>query len=402
MQPAIPLELIFTSEDSMRTDYELRVCGALIGGAIGDGMGAPVEGWGAEQILENFADWDFTKFIPPQGWDGTSHYWKGNGRITDDTLMVEALMDAYIGAGAHLDAYGYAEHLLPRVVNKVVWVPEYQKEMPIFERLWVPEKYPRWRLEYNNADPRTAGVGNMCNCGVAMWIMPVGAVNAGDPQAAYQEAAAIGHAHNESFAVEAAAVLAAAFAEAFATNEIDSVIDAAIDLSQDGTRRACQASVNAADPGDALGDFIRNVRAAVAPYDQRTEHTTDDRPLTVVKGEPSDVGRPSRVMSIEELPVALAVLKYGKGDLLKTLRAGVCYGRDCDSIAGMACGLLGALDGPGQLPVSLTEALAKTNRRDFKDLAQRFARIAQAIFLSDRERFARRTAVLGDVHMEVQ
>ncbi|MEX0655173.1 MAG: ADP-ribosylglycohydrolase family protein [Phycisphaeraceae bacterium] len=386
----------------MARDYELRVSGALIGGAIGDGMGAPVEGWGPEQILQNFTDWDFTQFIPPQGWDGVSHYWKGNGRITDDTLMVEALMGAYLEAGTHLDAYGYAEHLLPRVVHKAVWVPEYQQQMPIFERLWVPEKYPRWRLEYNNADPRTAGVGNMCNCGVAMWIMPVGAVNAGDPQTAYQEAAAIGHAHNESFAVEAAAVLAGAFAEAFATDSIDKVVGAAIGLAQDGTRRACEASVGAADPGAALADFIRNVRTAVARYDQRTEHTSDDRPLSLVKGEPTDVGRPSRVMSIEELPVALAVLKYGEGDFLKTLRAGVCYGRDCDSIAGMACGLFGALCGPGQLPASLTEALAKTNRRDFGALAERFAQTARSIFVRDRERFARRAEVLGGTPVEAR
>ncbi|MFW6061804.1 MAG: ADP-ribosylglycohydrolase family protein [Planctomycetota bacterium] len=242
----------------MTTDYESRISGALIGGALGDAMGAPVEGWAPEAILESFRDWDFTRFIPPQGWDGHSHYWKGNGRITDDTLMVEALIDAYAEAGDHLDAYGYARHLLPRVVGKVVWVPEYQQEMPIFERLWVPEKYPRWRLEFNNADPRSAGIGNLCNCGVAMWIMPVGAVNAGDPYAAYQEAAAIAQAHNESFAVEAAAVLAAAFARAFASDAVDDVIASALDLAQDGTRMACRAAVDAVDPVASLPDTSRS------------------------------------------------------------------------------------------------------------------------------------------------
>lgn len=372
-----------------------RFEGALVGGAIGDAMGAPVEGRGPDRIRTLIGDWDFTQFIPPQGWDGQSHYWKGNGRITDDTLMVEALMGAYATAGDHLDAYGYAKHLLPRVCNEVVWVPEYQKDMPIFDRLWAPEKFPRWRLQFSNAEPRTAGVGNMVNCGVAMWIMPVGAVNAGDPWAAYQEAAALGQAHNESFAVEAAAVLAAAFAAAFATGSVDDVVAAALTLAQDGTRRACAAAVGAVDPTASLPDFIRDVRAAVAPFDQRTEHTSDDKPLAMEgNGPPHDIGRPSRTKSIEELPVALAALKYGDGDFLKTLRAGVCYGRDCDSIAGMACGLFGALFGPRAFPASLTCALAEANRRDFPALVRAFTEVVRNIHQKDLARFAARAQAL--------
>ena len=375
--------------------FDERVYGGLTGGAIGDAMGAPVEGRGPEQIRNMIGDWDFTQFIPPQGWKGVGHYWKGNGRITDDTLMVEALINAYNDARDHLDAYGYAKYLLPQVCNTVVWVPEYQKEMPIFERLWVPEKYPRWRLQYNNAEPRTAGVGNMVNCGVAMWIMPVGAVNAGDPCAAYQEAAALAQAHNESFAVEAAAVLAAAFAQAFATDSVDEVIAAALELAQDGTKRACEAAVAAVDVSAPLPEFISDVRAAVAPFDQRTEHTSDDAPLSMNgNGQISDVGRPSRTKSIEELPVALAALKYGDGDFAKTLRAGVCYGRDCDSIAGMACGLYGALFGSEQFPETLTAALAETNRRDFAEIARSFAETIKLIHEKDCTRFAARQTAL--------
>ncbi|MCC5830652.1 MAG: ADP-ribosylglycohydrolase family protein [Phycisphaeraceae bacterium] len=378
----------------MMFEFDQRLKAALVGGAIGDAMGAPVEGWGPRAILASFADWDFTRFIPPQGWDGKSHYWKGNGRITDDTLMVEALIDAYIESEAHLDAYGYAQYLLPRIVHKDVWVPEYQKTMPIFDRLWVPEKYPHWRLTYNNVDPRSAGVGNMCNCGVAMWIMPVGAVNVGDPLGAYQEAAAIGQAHNESFAVEAAAVLAAAFAQAFAVDRIDDVVESAISLARDGTRRACIDAIDAVSLGDDLPTFIHRVRDAVAPYDQKTEHTSDDRPLALATGTPSDIGRPSRTKSIEELPVALAVLKYGQGDFLRTLRAGVCYGRDCDSIAGMACGLYGALHGSSQLPDTLCQALAETNRRDFCALANRFEQTVRRIVDADLRRMHQRTMAM--------
>ncbi len=99
-------------------------------------------------------------------------------------------------------------------------------------------------------------------------------------------------------------------------------------------------------------------------------------------------------MSIEELPVALAALRYGGGYFMRTLRAGVFYGRDCDSIAGMACGLLGALRGIAVIPEALRRASDAANRRNFAAIASGFAPTARAIFARDAERFAaRRRAV---------
>ncbi len=162
-----------------------KLRGAIFGVAIGDAMGGPVEGWPSDKILENYEQWDFTEFIPPSDWDGVSHYWKGNGRITDDTLMTEALINSYNNCLDHMDAYDYEEYLIPQIAEVKVWVSEYQKEMAILERLWWPEKQPYFQIAICNADPRSAGMGNCVNCGVAMYIMPVGAVNAGDPKGAY-------------------------------------------------------------------------------------------------------------------------------------------------------------------------------------------------------------------------
>jgi ADP-ribosylglycohydrolase len=102
------------------------------------------------------------------------------------------------------------------------------------------------------------------------------------------------------------------------------------------------------------------------------------------------LGRPSRVASIEELPVALAALRYGNGDFLRALRAGVCYGRDCDSIAGMAGALFGAIHGVDAIPLSLRQEADRANRRDFGELAARFAKVVSAILTADMVRFSRR------------
>jgi hypothetical protein len=87
-------------------------------------------------------------------------------------------------------------------------------------------------------------------------------------------------------------------------------------LVRDGTGAAIEAACSAVDTGDDLATFVRNVRAAVAPYDQREGHTSDDEPLELAVS--GDLGRPSRAASIEELPVALAALKYGAGDGLSS------------------------------------------------------------------------------------
>ena len=367
-----------------------KLKGALYGIAIGDGMGAPVEGWFSESILENFEG--VNDFLPVTH-DGDPETGKGNGRFTDDTLMTEALIHVYRNKEDHIDAHDYKDYFIPELVEKKVWVPEYQKEMAVFERLWWPEKYPRQRLNINNADPRSSGIGNMVNCGVAMYMMPVGAVNAGDPAAAYQEAASFGIAHNESFAVEAAAVMAAAFARAFEKEaSIDKVIKKAIDFAKLGTKNAIFDTIAAVNINYGLKEFIYQTRKAIKPYDQRKDEFSEEKPLTVGLG---DVGKPSNIHSIEELPVALAALKYGNGDFLKTIKAAVFYGRDCDSIASMAGGLFGAIYGLNLLPGNLCSGSDKANKRNMEELAVDFLETIKKIHQKDVKRFENKENTLS-------
>lgn len=359
-------------------------------------MGAPVEYWDSDEIFAEYGDWDLTKFLPSRRWDGASSYTKGNGRVTDDTLMTEALVRAYESREGHMDAHDFEAYLLPEISETEVWVPEFQRRMPILERLWWPERYPHLRLGIGRAYPRSAGVGNLVNCGPAMYAMPVGAMNAGDPEGAYAEASALTLAHNESFAVEAAAVAAAAYAGALARGSaVEDVLAVAQSLARDGTRSAIRAAVAAADPHDGIRTFVSRTREAVAPYDQRTAVSSTGHP-SEWRGS-GDVGRPSRVASIEELPVALAALGYGAGDFRKTLRAAVFYGRDCDTIAGMATGFFGAVHGACSIPRALAEASDEANRRDFGRLAGRLARVAEAVLEKDAARLRdRRRAVAAD------
>ena len=376
-----------TAAAQQKPSFRDRVTGALYGLAIAEAMGAPQEGRPPEEVQASYGNWDFRKFIPPRK-PGAA---KGDGHITDDTLMTEALMRAYSKKGDHVDAYDFRDFLLPEILDTIVWVPERKQDMAIIGRLNPIEKYAVMRLNDVGVWPRVAGVGGVVNCGVAMFMLPVGAVNAGDPSAAYLEAAALGAAESESYGVEAAAALAAAYAAAFAPgSSIESVLaetQALIRLDtsrlrdlrarralnmwslyKDNTFDAVRATLEAADPKDDIPTFVSKVRAAYLPF----EHT-----------------------SIEEVPVAFAALKYGQGDYLRTLKVAVLYGRDNDSIAGMACGLIGALRGVQAIPEELRKVSDESNRRDFAGQSAVFFSTVQAIFEKDRTRWSRRVQAMN-------
>jgi len=370
------------------TLFSDKLRGALYGVAIGDGMGAPVEGWSPEQIRERFPRHDFTAFLPVTH-GGDPLLGKGDGRITDDTLMTEALIRAYGRCGHHLDAYGFRDDFVPEFTKTLVWVPEYGKEMALLGRLnWI-ERYTVMRLTGFGAYPRHAGIGNSINCGVAMYIMSVGAVNAGDPAGAFREAIALAMAETDSYAVEAAAVLAAAYAEGFAREaDIRTVCACARTAARDGTHDAIESALAATRTGDDLPTFIRSVREAVEPFDPKTC-------LAPGGGDRENADQPSRLLSIEEVPVALAALAYGDGDFRKTIQAAVCYGRDCDSIAGMACGLYGALFGSSAIPQSLMEASDRANRRDYCGMAGVFEGTIRGIHRADVTLCERKSSLLA-------
>ena len=169
--------------------------------------------------------------------------------------------------------------------------------------------------------PRIGGLGNWTNQGLQGFMLPVGAVNAGDPDSAYAEAVALGIAHNHSFALEGAAVMAASFAEAFAPDAtLDSAIQAGVDRAQDGTREALDAVLPVVDASDDEQTFIRRVRQAYLPFAGLPPSRLQAEEPDTHTMAGTNMGVASRIMCIENLPVSMATLVYAKGDALRTLR----------------------------------------------------------------------------------
>ncbi|MFI5791847.1 ADP-ribosylglycohydrolase family protein [Streptomyces sp. NPDC051677] len=370
--------------ESNGATLEERITGALVGAAVGDALGGPVEGYSPDQILErhggrvhgvvgpwNGDDWRTARPIAP--------YHKGDGHVTDDTLMTHALIRVYATVRDHLDAYAIAEHLVPDLMGNPRWIPELEAEALPLHRLFLAEKWLVTRLHYGHVDPREAGVGNIVNCGAAMYMAPVSLVNAADPAGAYAEALDIAGAHQSSYGREAAGVFAAAVAAACAPDATpESVVAACLSLAKDGTRaaieRVCEEAARHTDFESALSPL----RAAVTPYD--TVGPDYRRPSLGAR-------RPSRLHAIEELPVALGMLLVAGGDCRQAVLGSVNYGRDCDSIATMAGALAGALG--SAVPDEWSKQVAEASRLDLREPAVTLAEVAREIF--DRDVRRRRT-----------
>ncbi|MFJ3804856.1 ADP-ribosylglycohydrolase family protein [Streptomyces sp. NPDC090073] len=364
-----------------RHGLDERITGALVGAAVGDALGGPVEGYSPDQITERHGgrihgvvgpwhgdEWRTARPLAP--------YHKGDGHVTDDTLMTHALIRVYDRVRDHLDAYAIADHLVPDLMTTPRWIPELEAEALPLHRVFLAEKWLVARLAHGHVDPREAGTGNIVNCGAAMYMAPVGLVNAANPAAAYAEALDVAGAHQSSYGREAAGVFAAAVAAATAPDATpDSVVTACLSLARDGTRTAiekvCEVARGYRDFESALGPL----RTAVAPYD--TVGPDYRAPSLGAR-------RPSRLHSIEELPVALGMLLVSGGDYRHAVLGSVNYGRDCDSIATMAGALAGALGSP--VPEEWAKTVAEASRLDLWAPARTLTAVTREVFERDVRR----------------
>lgn len=377
-----------------------RSMAVITGAAVGDALGGATEGWTPEQIEERhggrvrgivgpwYPNWRDARPIAP--------YHKGDGHVTDDTLMTRAVVEVYAKRRTHLDAYAVAEDLVPLMIGEPRWIPELETTALLLQRVFLAEKWMVARLHYGHVDPREAGVGNVVNCGAAMYVAPIGLANPGDPHGAYAEAIDVAGAHQSSYGREAAGVFAAMVAAAVLPGAtLDDVVAAALDVAHDGTAAALHAVVDAfagweAAPqsDDEERELAQLVRATVAPFDSVGP---EYRQMSM------DARRPSRTKSIEELPVALGLLLGHQADYRGSVLAAVNYGRDADSIAVMAGAVSAGLGGSDVVPVEWLDAIEEASRMDIRETGRLMASAAADIVRTDQARARARLGVLDGI-----
>jgi len=310
-----------------------RVYGCLIGGAIGDSLGAPVEGWYYQDIRAKYGKLE--EFLPFD----TGYSVGAPGTVTDDTILRHLLSLAIVRKQGRITPTEYGK----------IWL---EKMNP--NRLWLSERIVLLKLQVG-MDPWYSGQGTPPAGCASMAIAPIGVINAGNPAQAYQDGFNIAFVNQDGLNRDGAATLAAAVAEAFSPNAtIDSIIQAMWQHSSELYRRAFTLVMDMADASRDVDEF------AARYYDKMLDWSW---PQPDWKKEHFFSGS-----SIEIVPVVMAIIKLVNGDVNQGIIEGANFGRDCDTIGGIVGNILGAFHGASAIRREWIQVVEKANEEYFEEL----------------------------------
>jgi ADP-ribosylglycohydrolase len=316
-----------TKEVSNKDDSDIffkKVYGCLLGGIIGDAMGAPAEGMTYEKVKEQF------------GWIDD---FEGSG--TDDSAIKLILCEAIIKSKGHVTADEWADAFL---ANKKKY----------YNYFYIPVRNMFHKIESKLSLPVYAGMGNMHSSSSAMSISPLGIINACNPrQAAIEtyDAAGLIHGGASTFCRDGACSVAAAVAEAMSPKAtVDSVLEASWKyLHKD-------SSIELLDRIKLTMDILKRT----GEYEAfRKEY---------YKKCLGDIVSDSR----ETVPCVLALFKLADGNPVQAVEYGANFGRDADTIGTMVGALAGAFSGVDALKpawVAKIEAAFGEKQKPSKDYA---------------------------------
>ena len=317
---------------------EDKIYGCLLGGLIGDAMGAPTEGKTFQQIRDQFGPNGVTDF---------------EGVGTDDTAIREQLIDAIVKA--ELEPGGSGR------VTCDEFAQSFRDHRAKNYRLWyIPVRNAFHKYDAGLRLPAYAGWDNMMSSSSAMVISPMGIVNACDPRRAVAETldvASFIHHGASGFCRDGACAMAAAVAACFEPRAtVQSVVDASI---------SHLLPVSAAEMAECIRTAVALARDTDSYEDFRA--TFYERHL-----------RPSTINdSRETVPAALALFALAEGDPERAIVMGANFGRDADTIATMVGGLAGAFAGASGLPQRWVQKVEANPDVKYRDLVSKLTQVVR-------------------------
>ncbi|MGH2370342.1 MAG: ADP-ribosylglycohydrolase family protein [Chloroflexota bacterium] len=332
----------------MASTLEDKIYGCLLGGLIGDAMGAPTEGKTYQQIQERFGPSGVTDF---------------EGVGTDDTAIREQLIDAIFKAGGDVTCDHFAQSFIDHRARNY--------------RLWfIPVRNAFHKFDAGLRLPAYAGWDNMQSSSTAMSISPMGIINACDPRRAALETldvASVIHNGASGFCRDAACAMAAAVAAAFRVD-------------------ATPASVVAAATAHLLPVSAREMRERIRETLALADETGDYEAFRATYYERHRY--PTASDSRETVPATFALFTLAGGDPERAILYGANFGRDADTIATMVGGLAGALHGAAGLPWRWVEKVEANPDVRYRELVAGLADIVRRR-AAGAEAYASAIAALG-------
>ncbi|MFW6721334.1 ADP-ribosylglycohydrolase family protein [Streptomyces sp. MAR4 CNY-716] len=295
-----------------------RARGAMLGLAVGDALGAPVENMKPSQIRERWGRIEDFVAAAPAGTDDTEY------------AIFSGLLLAEHGARLSLAHVESAWH--ERIADL--------DEGP-FRGAGFSERGTLENLRRGLAAPITAQHRHAWSDGLAMRAAPFGVFAAGRPAEAARLVAVDGTVSHEGEGIYGGQAVAAGVAAAMAGDSPDVVVQAALSVIPEDswTSRSLQRAVSAG---------------------RRARRAPGATPLSVERAVRSSVvigGYPWSDLAPEAVGLALGAFAAARGDFADSVLTAVNMGRDADTTAAVAGALAGALRGESAIPAGWAAAI---------------------------------------------
>ena len=359
----------------MTAPIEDRIYGCLIGGAIGDALGAVVENWSYQRVRDEYEKIDtFQSYDNPHA-RGTP------GAVTDDSVMRQYLCLSIVENGGRVTPDEFAETLLEHLNPDRVWVTE---EIMI-------------RKLATGLNPWDSGRDNLRTGTATMMIAPVGIINAADPKQAYQDGFNIASVNQDGMDRDAAATVAAGVAEALAPGAtVTDVIETMLEHSSELVYRGIDLAIGLAEGSETFDDYVARF------YDEMLDWTW---PAVEWNREKFYRGEIFCASSRELLPATAGLLYLWDGeDPNRAMIEGASFGRDADTIATLMGNIAGALSGATGLRDEWIARCETANEEFFEELHgdpdQNFSVMASRLrnaLEDERDRAAERAGTLDEL-----
>ena len=370
------LALTFSTESltiSGFTEAELydRILGMLVGSAIGDAMGAPTEMWPREAIQ---LEYGFVKGldsmvreVSPEG------IWKANlpaGGTTDDTRWKSLAVDYLLSQTTEsLEPKDFASHILKSYEGSLTKLKNTEGvdvepfENALQEANWLSE-WAKVATPYRDAnlggytDSLSKFYGGEMVCAGLLYSPALGAFYPGNPKKAYLEAYKLSF-FDLGYARDLTALAAAMTASGMTPRASQDSILATLRLDPAGY---FQSRLVGRTSHKLLKDALGIVREA---------KKLDSLPTPLSLGNPalnyaySELDRRQQDMPFHTGEIYLQVLTamlFTDFDFHGTLTFLTNYGRDNDTTAALAGGILGAWVGYQKLPATDREKVVRVTR----------------------------------------
>jgi ADP-ribosyl-[dinitrogen reductase] hydrolase len=319
-----------------------RVRGSLLGLAVGDALGAPLEGLSAQQVRSHYGL--VTDYVDgAKAWKKKPYRWRLPGLYTDDTQQALALIDVLLATG-RLDVDKLAALYIDLATPDHGYAGAHRGVGKSFRQVLADLK--------RGVSPKLTGQAS-AGIGAAMRIAPVGLYYADDPEGlfdAVMSASLMTHRDIRSLSAAMAVAMAAARLLKEPVRDPSFVLWLAADVQRAEDRIAAQFGRSVA----SLGAYRRSVSDAIAHVESVLDQPRDRAIAAIVDeanrhGPDSPLRRPTQGFPPACLPTCLYLL-LTTDSLEEALVDVVNLGGDADTAGAILGALAGLVYGASALP----------------------------------------------------